>query len=129
MALHGCSLTHKMTCGLIMRATGYYRFDLNVSSKFNKTSTATCCAPFTLQSAFCVLYFFSSYLNRSQLFRKQFCLLLFRSFFFQCFFFEISIILNKIFPTDDSEHEWIVRTCRKASDEVVNVDPEKSAAT
>ncbi|XP_054468831.1 MORN repeat-containing protein 5 [Anoplopoma fimbria] len=30
---------------------------------------------------------------------------------------------------DDSEHEWIVRTCRKAWDEVVGVDPEKSVAT
>ncbi|XP_056258788.1 MORN repeat-containing protein 5 isoform X1 [Seriola aureovittata] len=27
---------------------------------------------------------------------------------------------------DDSEHEWIVRTCRKAWDEVVGIDPEKS---
>ncbi|XP_029024898.1 MORN repeat-containing protein 5 [Betta splendens] len=30
---------------------------------------------------------------------------------------------------DDSEHEWIVRTCRKAWDEVVDADPEKSAAS
>ncbi|XP_078128200.1 MORN repeat-containing protein 5 [Sander vitreus] len=30
---------------------------------------------------------------------------------------------------DDSEHEWIVRTCRKAWDEVAGVDPEKSVAT
>ncbi|XP_034997232.2 MORN repeat-containing protein 5 isoform X2 [Hippoglossus stenolepis] len=30
---------------------------------------------------------------------------------------------------DDSEHEWIVRTCRKAGDEDVGADPEKSAAT
>ncbi|XP_068430632.1 MORN repeat-containing protein 5 [Clinocottus analis] len=30
---------------------------------------------------------------------------------------------------DDSEHAWIVRTCRKAWDEVVNVDCERSYAT
>ncbi|XP_037340579.2 MORN repeat-containing protein 5 isoform X2 [Pungitius pungitius] len=30
---------------------------------------------------------------------------------------------------DDSEHEWIVRTCRKAWDQVVEVDLEKSVAT
>ncbi|XP_029372247.1 MORN repeat-containing protein 5 [Echeneis naucrates] len=30
---------------------------------------------------------------------------------------------------DDSEHEWIVRTCRKSWDEVVGIDPGKSATT
>ncbi|XP_045923744.1 MORN repeat-containing protein 5 isoform X2 [Micropterus dolomieu] len=30
---------------------------------------------------------------------------------------------------DDSEHEWIVRTCRKSLDEVPGVDPKKSVAT
>ncbi|XP_070781198.1 MORN repeat-containing protein 5 [Enoplosus armatus] len=29
---------------------------------------------------------------------------------------------------DDSEHEWIVRTCRKAWDQVSGVEPEKSVA-
>uniref|UniRef100_A0A3Q2WVG3 MORN repeat-containing protein 5 n=1 Tax=Haplochromis burtoni TaxID=8153 RepID=A0A3Q2WVG3_HAPBU len=29
---------------------------------------------------------------------------------------------------DDQEHEWIVRTCRKAWDEVCGAEPEKSAA-
>lgn len=29
MALHCCSLTQKMACGLIMQATGYLGFDLN----------------------------------------------------------------------------------------------------
>ncbi|XP_030598826.1 MORN repeat-containing protein 5 isoform X2 [Archocentrus centrarchus] len=30
---------------------------------------------------------------------------------------------------DDQEHDWIVRTCRKASDEAGGTDPEKSVAT
>ncbi|MED6250627.1 MORN repeat-containing protein 5 [Ataeniobius toweri] len=31
--------------------------------------------------------------------------------------------------TDDSEHEWIVRTCRKAWDEPAGGDPQNSFAT
>ena len=67
MALHFCSLTHKMTCGLIMQATGYYRFDLNVLSEFNKMNTAPDREPTTPQSAVCVSF---SYLNIGQTFRK-----------------------------------------------------------
>lgn len=41
---------------------------------------------------------------------------------------QILIISLWIFPPDDQEHEWIVRTCRKAWDEVCGAEPEKSAA-
>lgn len=44
---------------------------------------------------------------------------------FPILFTHFSVISNEIFPTDDSEHEWIVRACRKAWDEVAGVDPEK----
>lgn len=40
---------------------------------------------------------------------------------------QISTNSNEISPTDDPEHEWIVRTCRKAWDEV-GADPETLAA-
>lgn len=66
MALHRRSLTHKMTCGLIMQPTGCWRFDLSALSEF---SSLLCL------HLICGLYLFIylfSFDRRSNVEKKQF---------------------------------------------------------
>lgn len=74
------------------------------------------------------LYFFKMFLSfiQSQVKRleKQFTLL------HTCFHYKNShCFQNEIFPTDDSEHEWILQTCRKAAGDEVIVEKLEETST
>lgn len=126
MALQCCSLTHKMTCGLIMQA--YWLLEIWFERfKWRSTEWMQLLAVHPLICGLCGVFFFF-YSITGQTFRKTICFLL-QTFVSNTIYTPFSIISNEIFPTDDSEHEWIVRTCRKSWDEVVGVDPEKSVGT
>lgn len=89
--------------------------------KINKKNAAPRCASFSLRVG--LFFLIQSQVRRLEkhlVLLQTLCAILYTHF---------SINTTEIFPTDDSEHEWIVRTCRKAWDEAVGVDPEKSVAT